>query len=87
MGLIFIQSSIPDYGKQDTYSNIFSLLSPTLQNLLHIPEFGLLAYLWMQALHKKGNSLTTSLWAAVISISYGLFMKFTRYLFMDVMLL
>jgi len=72
MIIIFAFSSIPDYGRENT-PKIFYLLSPNLQNLLHIPEFGLLAYLWMQALDKnKGSLLKARVWTASISISYGI---------------
>ena len=42
MALIFVLSSIPETGKA-------SLARQIIQNLLHIPLFGLLAFLWMRS--------------------------------------
>ena len=67
---IFGLSSIPDYGKES--NQFLYLISPSMQNFLHIPEFGILAYLWMQAFDKnKGSLLKGGLWTMGISISYG----------------
>jgi len=67
---IFGLSSIPDYGSRN--SQFLYFISPSIQNLLHIPEFGILAYLWMLALNKNKNSLLRpGLWTMGISVSYG----------------
>jgi VanZ family protein len=71
MVLIFGLSSIPDYGKQASF-NLLYWVSPNLQNLLHIPAFGLLAFLWMRVFEKKGASFwKAGLWTVLISVSYG----------------
>ncbi len=44
MIIIFVLSSIPDYNNTETF-NLFYLLSPNLQNLLHIPEYSILSIL------------------------------------------
>ena len=70
MIFIFGLSSIPDYGSRN--SQFLYFISPSIQNFLHIPEFGILAYLWMLALNKNKNSLLRpGLWTMGISISYG----------------
>jgi VanZ family protein len=71
MLLILGLSSIPDYGKQTSF-NFLYWISPTWQNLLHIPAFGLLAFLWMRVFEKKGASFwKAGLWTVLISVSYG----------------
>ena len=72
---IFGLSSIPDYGSRN--SQFLYFISPSIQNFLHIPEFGILAYLWMLALNKNKNSLLKpGLWTMGISISYGFLDEF-----------
>ncbi len=71
MGLIFAESSIPMDGGSDDIAFLTSL-NPAVQNLLHIPLYGLLAFLWMNVFKKKGFrpalSLTLSL---LIAVLYG----------------
>ncbi|MDL1968652.1 MAG: hypothetical protein LWW97_08935 [Deltaproteobacteria bacterium] len=57
MGLIFISSSIPMDG-QSEHLKFLMKLKPTVQNLLHIPLFGLFAYLWLRAFTRHGFSKT-----------------------------
>lgn len=71
MGLIFISSSIPMDKNADVTKFIISL-DPTLQNLLHIPVFGLLAFLWLKSFTK--NSILTStkvIITLIVSILFG----------------
>ncbi len=71
MLLIFIESSIPmDGGPHDIA--FLTSLDPTLQNLLHIPLYGMLAFLWNRSLQKNHyNSSKMALMAFFLTISYG----------------
>lgn len=75
MLVIFGLSSIPYYGYQNS-PKIFYLIPPDIQNLLHIPEFGFLAYLWMTILQ---NYKTAGLYSLVISIGYSFLDEFHQY--------
>ncbi len=67
MVLIFILSSIP-FSKSGGHT----LLRRALQNLLHIPLFGLLGYLWVRTFLKKAmESKKAFFYALLISIPYG----------------
>ena len=72
MVLIFIESSIPMDGGPD---NIVFLtnLDPTLQNLLHIPLYGILSYLWCRSLctHSGQITLPAIILSLFITILYG----------------
>ncbi|MFH1148241.1 MAG: VanZ family protein [Pseudomonadota bacterium] len=75
MFLIFGLSAIPDHGRSSP--GFLSWISPNLQNLLHIPEFGVLAFLWMKIFCRRGTSLPKAgLWAILISVSYGFLDEF-----------
>lgn len=52
MILIFIESSIPMDGGPDSIK-FLTALDPTFQNLLHIPLYGMLAFLWSQSFQKS----------------------------------
>jgi len=76
MGLIFISSSIPMDGESERLKFLMEL-TPTVQNLLHIPLFGLLAYLWLNALTKNRCPAKKKLIIAIIiTLSYGLLDEF-----------
>jgi VanZ family protein len=76
MGLIFISSSIPMDGESEHLKFLMEL-KPTVQNLLHIPLFGLLAYLWLNALTKNGCPAKKKLIITIIiTVSYGLLDEF-----------
>jgi VanZ family protein len=66
MGFIFIISSIPMDGGDDNIAFLTDL-DPGLQNFLHIPLYGLLAFLWMQFL--AGTSRRPFFWALVFSLA------------------
>jgi VanZ family protein len=72
MLVIFIMSSIPGNSGLLTRGVLSTILIPTVQNLLHIPLFGLLAILWIIAFKRysfKDRSCLT--WAVTISMGYG----------------
>jgi VanZ family protein len=71
MFLIFTESSIPMDGGPNNIAFLTSL-NPTLQNLLHIPLYGVLAFLWSRVFLKNGFSYKKIvLLALFITISYG----------------
>lgn len=76
MGLIFISSSISMDGESE-HLKFLMKLTPTVQNLLHILLFALLAYLWLNALTKNGYSAKKKLIIVIIiTLGYGLFDEF-----------
>ena len=71
MGLIFISSSIPMDKNAEVPEFIISL-NPTLQNLLHIPIFGLLAFLSLKSFTKYTISTYTKIIITlIITILFG----------------
>ena len=71
MVLIFAESSIPMDGGPD---NIVFLtnLDPNIQNLLHIPLYGALAFLWVRSFCVSGKiPKQMILYSLIITISYG----------------
>ena len=76
MGLIFISSSISMDGESEHFKFLMGL-TPTVQNLLHIPLFGLLSYLWLNALTKNGCLGKKKLIITIIiTLGYGLLDEF-----------
>lgn len=76
MGLIFISSSIPMDKNADVPKFIISL-DPTLQNLLHIPVFGLLAFLWLKSFTKHFIlTFTKVIITLIITILFGCLEEF-----------
>ena len=52
-------------------------VSPTIQNVLHIPVYGLLALLWIFTLRTHGFNEYKNVWAAILlSSAYGGLMEF-----------
>jgi len=69
MASIFLLSSIPDTGDS---GHVINSISPTIQNILHIPVYGLLALLWILTLRTHGFPENRSVWAAILlSSAYG----------------
>jgi VanZ family protein len=76
MALIFVSSSIPMDGESKHFKFVVQL-APTIQNLLHIPVFGLLVYLWMNSLSRHGFSrIQTLIITIIITAGYGIFDEF-----------
>ena len=74
---LFVLSSIPDNGDG---GYIIGLVTPTIQNLLHIPVYGLLALLWIFTLRAYGSSEHRSvLLALLLSAAYGGIMEFWQF--------
>jgi len=77
MVLLFVLSSIPDTGDR---GYIIGLVTPTIQNLLHIPVYGLLALLWIFTLRAYGSSEHQSILLAILlSAAYGGIMEFWQF--------
>ncbi|MDH3645493.1 MAG: VanZ family protein [Gammaproteobacteria bacterium] len=69
MLLIFGMSSIPGTTEQ---SNFLGFVPPALQNLLHMPLFGLLAWLWYRSLRGFGRpSAQAVALATLVSVLWG----------------
>ena len=72
MALIFVVSSIPMDGKSERLK-FMTDLAPTVQNMLHIPVFGLLSYLWLRSLAKHGfGRIQKLIITVIITVSYGI---------------
>ena len=72
MALIFVLSSIPGVPLPDDEGRLYVSLPPTLQNLLHIPLFAVLAWLWQQALWQPvPRARFRDLLAVMITVGYG----------------
>ncbi|OQY53059.1 MAG: hypothetical protein B6230_01360 [Desulfobacteraceae bacterium 4572_89] len=71
MLFIFAESSIPMDGGPD---NIVFLtnLDPNIQNLLHIPLYGTLVFLWLRSFSGSGKITKQMIvYSLIITISYG----------------
>ena len=77
MGAIFILSSIPGKMDDDHALRFLTELDPQLQNLLHIPMFGMLQWLWLRAFVKAGKTGGRTIFVCVgITTAYGLIDEF-----------
>ena len=77
VGLLVI-SSIPDNGDG---GYILGFVTPTIQNLLHIPAYGLLALLWIFTLRAHGfTERRIILLATLLSAAYGTIIEFLQIL-------
>lgn len=74
MTMIFGLSSIPGTIRPDDdhlYS-VFVWLPPDLQNLLHVPVFGMLAWLWQRTFWQRlARPLDTDALAIALTVGYG----------------
>ena len=70
---IFLFSSIPGRSSESAFAFLVEL-DPKLQNLLHVPLFGLLQVLWLCAFTKLGRSGWHRILISMsISLLYGFF--------------
>jgi len=73
MAVIFMLSSIPDTGDTD---QLMGFVPSAIQNILHLPAYGLLGFLWIFTLRTRGCSENRSIWLAILlSSAYGGFME------------
>ena len=71
MILIYSLSSIPGNGNRIP-SKIIAFIKPEIQNILHIPEYGILVFLWFYALLNFYETIPQSIRIAMlISVIYG----------------
>jgi VanZ family protein len=71
MVLIFIESSIPMDGGPDNIAFLTNL-DPNVQNLLHIPLYGLLVYLWLRFFGASGKGIKQVVfYSLLITVLYG----------------
>ena len=76
MIFIFILSSIPIEDKIAGHS----FIREAMQNLLHIPLFGLLAFLWMRAFNKNNLLFKKALICSlIITVLYATFDELHQY--------
>ncbi len=69
MAVIFMLSSMPDTG--DT-GQVMGFVPSTIQNILHLPVYGLLGLLWILTLRTRGFPENRSVWLAILlSSTYG----------------
>jgi VanZ family protein len=70
MAALFALSSVPD--DESDLSGKILFLRPETQNLLHVPAYTLLAWLWWRALRLRGmESLRAAFLGAAIAALYG----------------
>ena len=76
MGLILVGASIPaDNGEAGSHRLHFLLLPSLLQNLIHIPAYGLLAFLWRWCLDAYVQARTAVVLALFLTIGFGIFQE------------
>ena len=74
MIIIFIISSIP--GNGEAKNSFIAHINPTIQNFLHLPEYGILSYLWLITLKNKFTYKISIILALIITVIYGIFDEF-----------
>lgn len=76
MVLIFFESSIPMDGGPDNIAFLTNL-NPKIQNLLHIPLYGTLTFLWLRFFCASGKSIKQVIfYSLILAICYGCFDEF-----------
>ena len=74
MAGIFCLSSIPDYGSANSSLNPLALITPNVQNFLHLPVYAGLASLWFWALrHWMTESGYRIVLTLIVTVGFGLF--------------
>ncbi len=80
MLLIFALSSVPGTSDFSNTEFMVTILNPTVQNLVHIPLFGALAFFWISTFKKwRYEESACLLMAAVISVLYGILDEIHQY--------
>ncbi len=73
MAALFLLSSIPD--DSDLGRRIL-FPPPAIQNLLHVPVYAVLTWIWWRALRARTGSQLAALLAAAIAVGYGILDEF-----------
>src|SRR5439155_11495569 len=82
MALLLIVAVLPDVKAMGPRWYVFSLISPRMQNLAHLPAYGLLSLLWMKTLQFTGmKTWATWVWALVLTSTYGALTELFQSLF------
>jgi len=78
MALIFVESSIPMDGGPDNIAFLTNL-DPRIQNLLHIPLYGTLTFLWLRFFCASGKSIKQVIfYSLILAICYGMQLIFSE---------
>lgn len=75
MAALFASSSVPGEvsGQEpDTMTWLVARVAPGVQNLLHVPAFGLLAWLWFRALSPRCSPRATLAAGVGLTLAYAL---------------
>ena len=75
MAALFAASSVPGGidGAGDAQAlSPFAWIAPAAQNLLHVPAFGVLAWLWFRALSTRCSPRATLVGGAGLTIAYAI---------------
>lgn len=79
MAVVFVLSSIPGKGDGKA-ARLLAAFDPQLQNLLHLPLFALLQYLWLRGLAAQGvRGAGLFAGSLLITLGYGVFDEFHQY--------
>lgn len=79
MAAIYVLSSIPGKGG-DKAARFMADIDPQLQNLLHLPLFALLQYLWLRGLAARGvRGAGLFAGSLLITFGYGVFDELHQY--------
>lgn len=79
MAAIYVLSSIPGKGGGKA-ARFMADVDPQLQNLLHLPVFALLQYLWLRGLAARGvRGAGLFAGSLLITLGYGVFDEFHQY--------
>jgi hypothetical protein len=69
MAMLFLLSSIPD---DSALGHRILFPPPAVQNLLHVPVYAVLTWLWWRALRAKAGPRAAVLCAGAIAVGYGI---------------
>jgi hypothetical protein len=72
MGLVLMGASIPAENGEEEHFLRFLLLPPTLQNLVHIPAYALLAFFWRWSLDRYMEIRAATITAFVLTLGFGI---------------
>ncbi len=77
MALLLVGASVPvDEAREERHLLWFlAIMPPTLQNLLHIPAYGLLAFLWRWSLDRYLAARAATCLAFILAAGFGVFQE------------
>lgn len=79
MAVLLVASSLPSRPDTIAFWDPMALLDPAIQNLLHIPAYGLLALLWSKTLEESGGNARFNMVVAVaITSAFGMITEFSQ---------